>query len=538
MSNADQTETAGEWGQTYWRSLYYFNLYRLFLGVAFVAIGFSGGSFATLGSRSPGLFLAASVALVLIAVVSLITITKGSPGFRLQAQLQFGLDVVLITLLGSASGGITSGLHLLLLVSVAAGGVVLPGRMSLFFAAFGTVLALVEHGASQLVFPVGQGSYTQVGILGIALFTTSMIINFVARRLQQAEAIAERSMTDLVDSSKLNEMVVARLDIGILVVDQQGVVRLSNARARALIGIQQATDRDPPLRLRQSSPQIDQRLQQWRRGEPPGDPIQPVTNGPKVALRFASVSDRNDADVVIFLEDVYQAEQRAQQLKLAALGRLTGAVAHEIRNPLAAISHAGQLMNESQGLSTGDKRLVSIVNQQSGRINQIIKSLLRLGHPALRASTLIDLDSWLERFSSTFCDTHRCAPGFLTLSPTGLKVYMDPDHLNQVLTNLCENALRHGSVNGKPARVFLSGGRLPESSAPFLDVANDGPAIPVDIQDKIFEPFFTTGGKGTGLGLYLSRELCQDNNARLDYVTSPRGNLFRIQFNRVSNVVN
>ena len=197
--------------QAFWRSLYYFNLYRLVLGVAFVTIGVTGGEFASLGERSPTLFLATSIAFIVTSVASLITITRGWPSFRVQACFQFGMDVILITLLSSASGGISSGLHLLLLVSVAAGGVVLPGRTSLFFAAMGTILALIEHSASILTYPIVGGSYTHVGILGFALFSTSLVINFVAARLKKAEAVAQRSVSDLAKLSKLNELVVARL---------------------------------------------------------------------------------------------------------------------------------------------------------------------------------------------------------------------------------------------------------------------------------------------------------------------------------------
>lgn len=522
-------ETRGN--QAFWRSLYYFNLYRLVLGVAFVTVGVTGGDFANLGERSPVLFLATSVAFVVMAVVSLITITRGWPSFKVQACFQFGMDVILITLLGSASGGISSGLHLLLLVSVAAGGVVLPGRTSLFFAAMGTILALIEHSASMLTYPVVSGSYSQVGILGFALFSTSLVINFVAARLKKAEAVAQRSVSDLAKLSKLNELVVARLDTGILVVDHEANVQLSNERARSLLNFGDTTT------LEQVNELLHQKFTSWRQTGEEEQPIRLTKHGPNIALRFVSLSNQADANVVIFLEDRSHAEQHAHQLKLAALGRLTSAVAHEIRNPLGAISHAGQLINESTNLMPDDRRLVDIVNQQSERINLIIKSILRLGRPHMSEPTLMDLDDWLSKFRASFVQTHGCRGDKLALSPTKLEVYMDPDHLHQVLTNLCENAIRHGDAdNGGATKILMSGGHLGNGGVPFLDITNDGPEIPVELEDKIFEPFFTTHGTGTGLGLYLARELCQDNNAQLDYIRTSEGSRFRIQFNRVSNV--
>ena len=511
--------------QSFWRSLYYFNLYRLVVGVAFVAVGVSGGNFANLGQRSPGLFLVTSGVLAIMGLVSLITITRGRPGFTVQAYTQFYMDVVLITLLSSASGGITSGLHLLLLVSVAAGGVVLPGRMSLFFAALGTILALIEHTMSLLFFPAVDGTYTHVGILGIALFSTSLVINFIATRLQHAEALAKRSVSDLVKLSKLNELVVARLDTGIVVVDQLGRIQLSNDRAKSLLNFTHASTLD------EVNQTLKDKFAQWQRDREEGPPIKLTSGGPNVALRFAPVSDQPDANVVIFLEDLSQTEQHAHQLKLAALGRLTSAVAHEIRNPLGAISHAGQLMHESDELDTANRRLVDIINQQSERLNAIIKSILGLGRPQQSESISIELDAWLRKFRSSFIATHDCKNHNLTMHPTGLRVHIDPDHLHQVLSNLCENAILHGGKgNGGATSVVVSGGHLQERGVPYLDIADDGPEIPTELRDKIFEPFFTTERKGTGLGLYLARELCQDNNAQLDYVGTPEGSRFRIQF--------
>lgn len=516
--------------QSSWRALYYFNLYRLVLGVAFATVGISGGTFANLGQRSPSLFLASCVIFVLIAVISLVTITRGWPSFKTQACFQFAMDVILITLLSSASGGISSGLHLLLLVSVAASGVVLPGHTSLFFAALGSILALIEHSTSLLTYDAVDGSYTQVGILGLALFSTSLVVNFIATRLKRVEAEAERNASDIAKLSKLNELVVARLDTGIIVVDHRANIQLSNERARSLLGFEQAHT------LQQVNQLLFDRFKQWQLDGHQARSTQFSEHGPNVALRFVAISEQPDSNSVIFLEDLSHTEQHAHQLKLAALGRLTSAVAHEIRNPLGAISHAGQLINESKDLSAADRHLVDIVNQQSERINLIVKSILRLGRPQMSEPVLIDLDEWLVKFKNSFLQTHSCEEASLTLQPTELEVLMDPDHLHQVLTNLCENAIRHGNKEANSVKVTLSGGSSGGGNSSYLDIYNDGPEIPDELQDKIFEPFFTTDGKGTGLGLYLARELCQDNNAQLDYVRSPKGSRFRIRFNQTENV--
>lgn len=511
--------------QSHWRSLYYFNLYRLVLGVAFVTIAISGGQFASLGERYPTLFFGGSLALVVMAVISLITITRGWPPFGIQVLTQFSLDVILITVLGSASGGITSGLHLLVLVSVAAAGIAMPGRISLFFPALGTILAFAEHSTSLLTHQEVAGAFTHVGILGIALFSTSLLINFISARLEQVEAVAQRSASDLYKLSKLNQLVVARLDTGILVVDQHGNLQLSNERAQDLLNFEHAST------LEDLSPQLHDKFIEWQQDRCSQQIFQPNKHGPNIALKISPVSDQKDANVVIFLEDLSQTEQHAHQLKLAALGRLTSAVAHEIRNPLGAISHAGQLINESKDLNPADRRLVDIVNEQSDRLNQIIKSILNLGRPQLSEPVPMNLDKWLTQFRKNFVQTHDCGSQNLDIRATALEVRMDPDHLHQIMTNLCENAIRHGKKhNGKATKVRVSGGHSMARNVSFLDVRNEGPTIPDEIQNKIFEPFFTTEDQGTGLGLYLARELCQDNNARLDYVKTSADGCFRIQF--------
>ncbi|MFC1680182.1 nitrogen regulation protein NR(II) [Pseudomonadota bacterium] len=507
---------------TLWRSLYYFNLYRLIVGVAFFAIGISGGNFASLGVRSSSLFISASLALVVVALISLFTITRARPAFRIQAYVQFGMDAVLITLLSYASGGITSEVYLLLLVSVAAAGIVLPVNISLFFAAFGALLALTEHSVSSYINQSVAGSYTQVGILGIALFSTSLIINAVVRRMKQAEDQAQKSASNLLKLSKLNELVVAHLDTGIIVTDRQGNIQLSNDRARNLLNVGGIST------LRQIDNRLHERLKAWLNGELEDSPVRLSAYGPNIAIKFVIVSEQPDASIVMFLEDLSQTERQAHHLKLAALGRLTSAVAHEIRNPLGAIGHAGQLISESQGLSEMDRRLVEIINQQSERINTVIKSILGLSRPHTRNPLLVDLDQWLRNFKRVFAQTHHDDVHELEILPTGQHVLMDPDHLHQVMTNLCENGMRYSGSN----RVTISGGSLPENSVPYLDIANDGPKIPVELREQIFEPFFTTDGKGTGLGLFLSRELCHDNSARLDYIDIPGGGRFRIRFRR------
>lgn len=516
------------WGPEYWRALYYFNLYRLMLAVGLSALAVGGAAVVDFGARSPRLFLWTSLALLMVGLINMVTITMGRPPFRRQAHIQFFLDVFLITVLAFASGGVTGGFGLLLIVSVAASGVVLSGRMTLFFAALASIASLFEHTVSRLVYGYPTGSLTQLGLLGLGLFSTALVLYFLAFRIRSTEALAASRAEDLAKLAHLNELVVARLDIGVLVTGPGGEIELANDRARAMLGnphadLTHVSGLPAPLRAE---------LQAWQTNPAHEPQSFRIDRGPRLIARFIATGEDADADMAVFLEDISQAEQQAQQMKLAALGRLTAAIAHEIRNPLGAISHAGQLLHESQELAKPDRRLVRIVTDQSNRINQIIKGILQLGRPGTASPVLIQLDTWLVEYRKSFSEMSGLPPEAVAIRDVSMQVCTDPDQLHQVLTNLCQNAVRHSPEFSGAALITLEPGWIDANEIGYLDVVDHGSGIPPKHHDKIFEPFFTTApGEGTGLGLYLSRELCENNHGRLDYVDDGKpGSRFRIQF--------
>ncbi len=515
-----------------WQALYYFNLYRLVLATGFSALALGRAEIVNLGERSPGLFLSASIAMLIVSVVNTYTITQGTPAFRIQAYIQFCLDIVLVTLLAHASGGISSGLSLLLIVSVAASGVVLPGRMAIFFAAVATLISLADHGVSLTLYAGTSGSFTQLGFLGIGLFSTGILLSFVSDRIRRTQALADRRAAEVVDLAKLNELIIARLQTGILVTDKTGHVRLSNLAIKDLLGarIQSMTQ---PFTLETISPELAEAFETSKSAphvEP--QPLRLREHGPNVLPRFVRVAEREGGITAIFLEDMSQTERQAQQLKLAALGRLTAAIAHEIRNPLSAISHASQLINESPQLKEQDRQLTRIINDNTNRLDRIIKAILQLGRPRSSNPVLLHLEKWLQEFRTGFVQTQNLPPESIAFQNVDLKACMDPDQLHQVLVNLCQNAIRYSPpYTGQPI-VVLEGGWNDELSVPYLDVVDRGSGVPAELEDKIFEPFFTAAKRrGTGLGLYLSRALCENNYGRLEYIPmEPPGSRFRIQF--------
>ena len=163
-------------------------------------------------------------------------------------------------------------------------------------------------------------------------------------------------------------------------------------------------------------------------------------------------------------------------------------------------------------------------------MNLVIENVLQLSRRRQSEPQLLDLKYWLHRFASEF--RNASGPGqtlHIETNSGTIQTRMDPHQLTQVLTNLVQNGLRYSFQKNKVGQVWLRLFRDPESDLPILEIMDDGAGVPPEQVQHIFEPFYTTESKGTGLGLYISRELCESNQARLDY--RPRetgGSCFRI----------
>jgi two-component system sensor histidine kinase PilS (NtrC family) len=282
-------------------------------------------------------------------------------------------------------------------------------------------------------------------------------------------------------------------------------------------------------------PRLQSELESWRRGEPtrPATVVSP--KGRPLIPRFAGIGRSRAGGVLIFLEDASAVAEQVRQMKLATLGRLTASIAHEIRNPLSAVSHANQLLAESPKMDSGDKRLIEIIDEHSQRMERIVENILQLSRRDSTRAEELDVTAWLKDFITEFRERHTLPPMSLPLRIEGAelpRIRVDPTHLHQVIWNLSENALRHGrqDASGGP-RVEYRLGTLPGSGSGFLEVLDRGPGVPPDIAEHIFEPFYTSDPRGTGLGLFIARELCECNRARLSYAPRPQGgSCFRIEF--------
>ena len=378
-------------------------------------------------------------------------------------------------------------------------------------------------------------NYTAAGVLGAIIFAISLAARPLAKRIQISEELARQRGVDLANLSELNEYIVQHLRESIVVVDHDNNVRLINGSAAQLLGASIDCHGQP---LADIAGDLAEYLVTWRREETKISHTEfnmiAADNSARLKAHLAPLGKDNEraGPVLVFLEDSSLMNARVQQSKLASLGRLSASIAHEIRNPVGAMSHAGQLLAESNGLSTDDLRLTEIIRTHAERVSHIIDTVLQLSRRESSRPERFNLKPWLVDFSQELSRTMELQEGELSVVgvPEDLNVRMDRSHLHQVMWNLCDNAVKYASETGG-ILVELQAGRMQRTGRPFIEVLDQGHGVDPSIVDKIFEPFFTDRSGGTGLGLYISRELCELNRATLVYQPrTPGGSIFRIVF--------
>jgi two-component system sensor histidine kinase PilS (NtrC family) len=511
-----------------WAALRYYGLYRLVISGLFIVLILTGNLPPPLAVHDRVWFEVVGVVYFVAAVAVQIVTEQRRAGYRLQIVSQVLIDIIALTLLMYASGGVASGFGTLIIVAIGGGSLLVGRRAAVAFAALASLAVLGEelYWWAWFYFPVTN--YTQAGILGAALFVVALFASIMGQRVRETEALASQHAADLADLAALNEHVIQRMQSGILATDGTGRIRMLNHSAAQFLGCEADAVGRP---LADASPELHARERAWRAGErPPARTERLSVRGGDVLASFTELGPARNQGTLVFLEDAAVTRQRAQQLKLASLGRLTASIAHEIRNPLGAVSHAAQLLSESTQRRSEDQRLTRIIREQSERMNAIIETILALGRRAPTQTEQFALHDWLAGFAGEFCSSHGLASGevLVDAAPAPVLVRMDPGQLRQVLWNLCSNALRYSRAT--PV-VRLRIGINAATARPCLDVVDTGPGIDPAIREHVFEPFFTTARQGTGLGLYIASELCEANQASLIlYETGESGSIFRINF--------
>jgi two-component system sensor histidine kinase PilS (NtrC family) len=510
-------------GETHWRSLFYFNVYRLLLAMVLL-IGTqvpieSLGKALTWGSQRP-LIVGLLVAYCAACGASLIAVWRIRRSFNVQLTLQVIADILVFAALIFLGGGLRSGFGIMLLVTLAGAGLVGQGRLTLFYAALATIAVLGQEVLSGLVGQAEPSDFFLAGVLSLGFFGTAGSARLLARRLLANEELARRRGIALRRQMQVNEKVIALVQDGVLVATASGHVQQANPRARELIGAAAAGIDS----VEQISPVLAAAYSSWLAGggDVPCD-FRARGSGRQLQAHFVRVEGEGD-DSLIFLEDAGQALAEAQKVKLAALGRLTASIAHEIRNPLSAIRHANELLGETRG-GEGDQRLIRIVADNTRRLDSIVSDILQLGRRDRTQREAIDLAAYVAGFADQFAHQSGVARAVIrTAIEPGHVLQFDRSHLHQILWNLAGNALRHSRQVDGSVRVWSESG--PGWCA--LHVADDGAGIADAQRASIFEPFYTTHAKGTGLGLFIARELAEANGARLELMENAPGGHFSI----------
>src|SRR3989344_4327368 len=560
-----------------WKLLGYFNYYRLTIALAAVAISFFIPNISPFGSRTPMLFQAAAIVYAALSALALLTIRERRFDFETHTTLLTFADIALLTILIHASGGLSSGLGMLLVVAVAGGSLMLSRRITVFYASLAAIAVILEHSWAFLTGNVASilhlsQDFPQVGILGASFIVTAFLGNMLAERLRATEALAERRGVDLANLTQVNALIIQHMQIGVLVCDAGGNIRLSNHAAQKFLNLGTSSSTKPQA-LTAVSPDLAIQLFHWLGDDArdgggratPGDSRDgggraasgtaagavagkrsirsrsafTTRSGYQVLPRFAALGGDKDAGALIFLEDMAVLKQQAQQMKMEALARLTASIAHEIRNPLCALSNAAQLLGETTGAEDDGKRLIKIIDEQSKRMNIIVENVTQLSRRDRVHPVRLALKTWLDEFIQHYSETSKVpVEAFTQYGVQGIEICADPDQMFQVIGNLCQNALRASPPFTGTALIKFQAGKVagPEER-PCLDVIDWGKGVAPETVDHIFDPFFTTTPKGTGLGLYIARELCEGNGASLNYHPGEGGvgSRFRVTFVRAED---
>ena len=509
--------------ETHWKSLRYFNYYRFCLALILLASSLFGSpEFSILGTGIGTFHRTVSGLYLLATILSLTGLRLVHQHFNLQLSLQVLTDILVLILLMHVSGGVRSGLGAMLLVTLVAAGLVGQGRLVLFYAAMATLSMLFEQTWRAIHSDFEVVDFFQAGLFSAACFGVAISARLLGLRIFAHEELARQRGIDLKNQMLISQRIIEEMQDGVLVIERDGSVRQRNPRAERLLGLS-----DPSTRmLGNYSTELASRFADWcARGT--NDPVlvRAPASGMHLSARFVP-TDSTGRDVLVFLEDTERLQEQARQIKLAALGRLTANIAHEIRNPLSAIRHASELLGEGSQDPTGE-RLLRIIMDNTLRVGRIVSDVLELGRRDRTHRELIDLRQALPQFIDEYLLKEQISPGLLQLELSGsARLYFDRSHFYQVLSNLTGNALRHSQQQEGSIRLLVRDS-IHEGWVD-LSIQDDGQGVDEAHREHVFEPIITTHHQGTGLGLYIARELCEANGARLELRHSEAGALFCI----------
>ncbi len=512
-----------------WLFLKVFLLYRVILSSLLVILYESQLSQILIATNYLQLYNYSSKIYLILSVISFFIAFWPTISYSIQTQSIIFVDIIVITLIMHSCGGINSGFGILLAGSLAASGLLIGGRCSMVFAALSTASIFTEQVYAIRLNEVSINTYPTAGMLGATFFITAFLSYVLAKRSEQSELLANKQQQTIFTLEALNQYIIQHLQSGIIIINKQEQVLTINEAALSLF-FQCKT----PLKLGDVSNPLALIFQNWLNSQNQDFFVLQRPKQANLHLRINLLISENKEFYMIMLEDISLHNQRLQQGVLASLGRLTANIAHEIRNPLSAITHATQLLAENPDLSSQDTRLTEIILNHSGRVNKIINDILKSSKRNPSNRKKVELNNTLTNYLLDFKLEHGINNNYLQLKLCENQLYslIDVDHFKQIMDNLCQNSLKYGHPEAETIMITLS-----ELSAnPCIDITDNGDLLTADIISHLFEPFFTTSETGTGLGLYLSRELAELNQASLSYQVNRKKNSFQLKLSNAQNI--
>ncbi len=515
-----------------WSQLQLYNIYRLVLAGALLLVAL------TKHLLPEGTIIDSKLFNDVIAIFTVVVILQNIagymkwPDYNKQIYLSSITDILALLLIIYASGGVSFGLGILLVLPVIIPNLFKPGQFSLFITAL-TVISLISieiHIQSQGNAQLSELSMT--GVLSLFMMLSSWVATNWSGKAQNTARLAKRWGLDLASMSQLNQAVLDQLQTGVIVIRDSRHIQQMNTAAIEMLG-NPKNWRDQALNS--FAPELDAWYQHWSEKQRPKIASFDVNHQGAMAMRvrFVQLGARASETSLIYLQDTQEEREKLQDLKLASLGQLTASIAHEIRNPLGAISHAAQLLTESTVLSKADERLTQIIISNSLRTDSIINTVLNLSKRKNPKRVSIRLKSWLNDFFEDFLAQNKLDENQLSLfiEPEDAEVNFDPAHLHQIMWNLCKNAVKYAKEDNDKLTLLIQVGVPDHTKNLVLNVIDNGEGISEEFQERLFEPFNTTSTKGTGLGLFMCRELSQANGSTLEYVQlASSGSCFRLSF--------
>lgn len=504
------------------------NIFRFALSLIFSAAYLYIGQESWLEHENTSVFFSFSLAYLVFSSAILFLSQLKISLLTLAQPLLIVIDIIFIILLMHAAGGIQSGLGLFLIITIVTASIVSNGRLALFYASIASISLLLEQSYQIINWNLASASYTQPVILSLSCFATAWLAYSWAKRMQLSEALASARGIDLENMAQVNALITQEMQDGVIVVDHDLKIRHHNLQALSLLAL--SKNNADTISFSRHMPELAMAYKQWLQAEASNSFIVAVSNR-ELKLRFKLLNQGRNQGAVIFIQDWSHMQSAAQQAKLAALGRLTANIAHEIRNPLSAISHANQLLQEEVNNSAPTTRILEIIADNIQRIDRIIKDVLELNRSDRTQQTVFELNQFLADFYVQFCAVEKIPQTHFQLEAYAQKqmISFDQRHLTQILWNLAKNGWEHS----KKTSASLSLHCCEIGNAGLnIEIRDDGNGILEQDKVRLFEPFFTTKSTGSGLGLYISRELAAANGASLQYQALAAGSAFTLQLKK------